>query len=135
MKKYLFALCAVAIAFSAISCDPKTPKTFEVPIQLQWGPDLVAFRPYGFVEPFIGYQVSANGKGEAKSFNDQLQKTEYGMSLGAGLDIWKIQVSAKYFWNFGSVYKSDISKTGSTIGGILDGNNFNGFAISAAIFF
>ena len=35
MKKYLFALCAVAIAFSAISCDPKTPKTFEVPIQLQ----------------------------------------------------------------------------------------------------
>lgn len=107
----------------------------EVPIQLQWGPDLVAFRPYGFVEPFIGYQISANGKGEAKSFNDQLQKTEYGMSLGAGLDIWKIQVSAKYFWNFGSVYKSDISKTGSTIGGILDGNNFNGFAISAAIFF
>ncbi len=35
MKKYLFILCAVAIAFSAISCDPKTPKTFEVPVQLQ----------------------------------------------------------------------------------------------------
>ena len=29
----------------------------------------------------------------------------------------------------------NISKTGSTIGGLLDGNNFNGFAISAAIFF
>ena len=24
----------------------------EVPVQIQWGPDLVAFRPYGFVEPF-----------------------------------------------------------------------------------
>ena len=104
-------------------------------VEIKQGVTSVKTRYGGSGEPFIGYQVSANGKGEAKSFNDQLQKMEYGMSLGAGLDIWKIQVSAKYFWNFGSVYKSDISKTGSTIGGILDGNNFNGFAISAAIFF
>lgn len=107
----------------------------EVPVQIQWGPDLVAFRPYGFVEPFIGYQISSNGKGEAKSLSKELQKMEYGLSLGAGLDISHIQLSAKYFWNFGSVYKSDVAKTGSTIGGILDGNNFNGFAISAAFFF
>ena len=107
----------------------------EVPVQIQWGPDLVAFRPYGFLEPFVGYQISNSGKGEGSTLGKELQKVEYGMSLGAGLDIWKIQVSAKYFWNFGSVYKSDIAKTGSTIGGIVDGNNFNGFAISAAIFF
>ena len=107
----------------------------EVPVQIQWGPDLVAFRPYGFVEPFIGYQISSNGKGEAKSLSKELQKMEYGLSLGAGLDISHIQLSAKYFWNFGSVYQSDVAKTGSTIGGILDGNNFNGFAISAAFFF
>ncbi|MBQ6178027.1 MAG: PorT family protein [Bacteroidales bacterium] len=107
----------------------------EVPVQIQWGPDLVAFRPYGFVEPFIGYQISSNGKGEAKSLSKELQKMEYGLSLGAGLDFSHIQLSAKYFWNFGSVYQSDVAKTGSTIGGILDGNNFNGFAISAAFFF
>ena len=95
----------------------------------------MAFRPYGFVEPFIGYQISSNGKGEAKSLSKELQKMEYGLSLGAGLDISHIQLSAKYFWNFGSVYKSDVAKTGSTIGGILDGNNFNGIAISAAFFF
>ena len=75
------------------------------------------------------------GKGEGTTFSNELQKVEYGMSLGAGIDIWHIQLAAKYFWNFGTVYKSDISKTGSTIGGLLDGNNFNGFAISAAIFF
>ena len=60
---------------------------------------------------------------------------EYGLSLGAGLEIWKLQVSAKYFWNFGSVYNSDVAKTGETIGGVLDGNNFNGVAVSVALFF
>ena len=83
----------------------------------------------------MGYKISSNGKGEAKSLSKELQKMEYGLSLGAGLDISHIQLSAKYFWNFGSVYQSDVAKTGSTIGGILDGNNFNGFAISAAFFF
>ena len=107
----------------------------ELPIQIQWGPDLVAFRPYAFAEPFIGYQISSSGKGEASSLNKELQKVEYGMSLGAGIDIWQLQFSAKYFWNFGSVYKSDVKQTGSTIGGIVDGNNFNGFAISVALFF
>ena len=107
----------------------------ELPVQIQWGPDLLVFRPYGFVEPFIGYRISSSGKGEASSINSELQKLEYGLSLGAGIDIWKIQLAAKYFWNFGSVYKSDVKKTGSTIGGIVDGNNFNGFAISVALFF
>ena len=104
----------------------------EVPVQIQWGPDLVAFRPYGFVEPFAGYQISSGGDQTLKS---ELQKVEYGMSLGAGIDIWHLQVAAKYFWNFGSVYKSDLKETGNTITGLKDGNTFNGFAISVAIFF
>ena len=24
---------------------------------IQWGPDLMAFRPYVFAEPFVGYQI------------------------------------------------------------------------------
>ena len=107
----------------------------EVPVQIQWGPDLVAFRPYGFIEPFVGYQITSNGKGEAATLNEHLQKMEYGLSLGAGLEILNLQVSAKYFWNFGPVYQSDIAKTGSIIGGLMDGNNFNGFAVSVAFFF
>ena len=104
----------------------------EVPVQIQWGPDLVAFRPYGFVEPFAGYQISSGGDQTLKS---ELQKVAYGMSLGAGIDIWHLQVAAKYFWNFGSVYKSDMKETGNTIAGLKDGNTFNGFAVSVAIFF
>ena len=34
-----------------------------------------------------------------------------------------------------SVYKSDMKETGNTIAGLKDGNTFNGFAVSVAIFF
>ena len=56
----------------------------EIPVQIQWGPDLLAFRPYGFVEPFVGYKISDAGKGEGTTFSNELQKVEYGMSLGTG---------------------------------------------------
>ena len=102
----------------------------ELPVQLQWGPDLVAFRPYGFVEPFIGYQITAKGD-EVTSLGEELQKLEYGMSLGAGIDISHFQISAKYFWNFGNVYKGDINQTATAIKDF----SFNGFVISLAIFF
>ena len=107
----------------------------EVPVQIQWGPDLMLFRPYGFVEPFVGYRLTENSEGDAKMLANKLQNVEYGMSLGAGVDIWKLQVALKYFWNFGNVYKSDIKDTGTTIAGLKDGNNFNGVAVSVALFF
>ncbi|MBQ3976433.1 MAG: PorT family protein, partial [Bacteroidales bacterium] len=34
----------------------------EAALQLQWGPDLLIFRPYALVEPFVGY-----------AFNDRIQ--------------------------------------------------------------
>lgn len=103
----------------------------ELPLQLQWGPDLWLFRPYGFVEPFAGYKINA-GKSE---YSEELRKVEYGLGLGAGIDIWHLQFSAKYFWNFGGIYNSDIEKTGTTIKGLKEGSNFNGIAFSMAIFF
>ena len=103
----------------------------EVPVQLQWGPDLVAFRPYGFVEPFIGYQITGKKDDEIKTVDQELCKVEYGVSLGVGIDISHIQISAKYFWNFGNVYKGDVHQAATAIKDL----SFNGFAISAAIFF
>ena len=103
----------------------------EIPVQLQWGPDLWLFRPYGFVEPFVGYKINA----EKGDYSDELKKVEYGLGVGAGIDIWHLQVSAKYFWNFGGIYNSDIKNTAATIKGLKEGNNFNGVALSLAFFF
>lgn len=107
----------------------------EVPVQIQWGPDLMLFRPYGFVEPFLGYQISSAGNRSGSTISNELQKVEYGLSVGAGIELWHLQLSAKYFWNFGNVYNTDIKSTGSTIASITDSNTFNGVAVSLALFF
>jgi len=111
----------------------------ELPVQLQWGPDLVAFRPYGFLEPFVGYRLTENTSGSSSvtkdDIKDGLKKVEYGLGVGAGIEIWKLQISARYFWNFGQIYE-----TGSTAKDVVkdafdNGNNFNGIAFSLAFLF
>ena len=95
----------------------------EIPLQVQWGPDLIVFRPYVFAEPFIGFKVGQASKiktdkdgviGDVinginkeefvKQIDEGINKMEYGLSLGAGIEFWKLQLSAKYFWNFGKMY-------------------------------
>ena len=82
----------------------------EIPLALQWGPHLAAFRPYVFGEPFIGYRVSSTDKGN-ETFQDWAEqaksKFEYGVGLGAGLEIADhIQLSVQWFNNLGTNRKS-----------------------------
>ena len=44
----------------------------ELPVNIQWGPDLVLFR------------------------------WEYGIGLGVGIEVWKFQLSGRYCWSFGN---------------------------------
>ncbi|MGN0201625.1 MAG: porin family protein [Candidatus Cryptobacteroides sp.] len=106
----------------------------ELPVQIQWGPDLLLFRPYVFAEPFIGYRVHSDYSSSAGQdlFKEELKKVEYGLGVGAGIDIWKLQVSAKWFWNFGNVYQGGSSSTAESVKSM---NNFHGLAVSVAIFF
>ena len=112
----------------------------EVPVQVQWGPDLLAFRPYVFAEPFVGYRLGQDTKGVfADGLKDSLKKFEYGLGLGAGLEVWKLQLSFKYFWNFGDIYNKGENLKDASTDKLKDlvnnGNNFNGIMVSAAFFF
>ena len=92
----------------------------ELSLGLQWGPDLLAFRPYLFVEPFVGYGVNVKEKIGWSALNEQLledyanaladarNKLEYGAGGGIGLEIaGHIQLSFQLFRNFGPLYKAD----------------------------
>lgn len=128
----------------------------EVPVQIQWGPDLLAFRPYLFAEPFIGYQVSSDdemlGSGQSGAFKewaDQAKtKLEYGIGLGAGIEVVKhVQLSAQYFSNFGNLFTPQEDATGTETTGtapvaetykeaISNGvKNFQGIKVSLAFIF
>ena len=98
----------------------------ELSLGAQWGPDLLAFRPYVFVEPFIGYGVTGNenltisGTSiSVENINKALQenaknKLEYGVGAGLGLEIAShVQLSCQLFRNFGKLYKDSELDSGT----------------------
>ena len=125
----------------------------ELPVQLQYGLDLLVMRPYLFAEPFVGYAVNLNNdaKGlnavaeQAKAIKNDFKESnfnrfEYGLGVGAGVDLGSLQLSLKYFWNFGSLAEKDEVPNGSDITkaitkAIKDKQSFNGISISLAYFF
>ena len=83
----------------------------ELPVSIQWGPDLLIFRPFVDVTPYVGYALTNDFKADVAglvSFNDGSwegkQRLEYGLGIGGGIDVWKLRLIARYNWNFGSLY-------------------------------
>ena len=125
---------------TATSDDFKLKTGFvEVPVGIQWGPDLLAFRPYVFAEPFIGYQISSSDSGNA-TFNDWTKqaknKFEYGFGLGGGLEITShIQLSVQWFKNLGAMFGDNVKSAEATWNDVKDVKNFQGVKFSLAILF
>ncbi len=84
----------------------------EVPINVQWGPDLLVARPFIFAGPFAGFKVANFFRGEwtdtdMDAVRDGLKKAEWGLNVGLGLDIFKFQISGRYNWHFGKIADLD----------------------------
>ena len=107
----------------------------------------MAFRSYVFAEPFVGMGITTDNttttlalvKTYEKDFKEAaISRLEYGLGLGAGMEVWKLQLSVRYFWNFGSLYEdsgklNDVAQT--VKGAFKDQKNFNGITASLAFFF
>ena len=111
----------------------------ELPVQLQWGLDLIMLRPYVFAEPFVGYAVSGSSILDREKMtldlNELKTRLEYGFGLGAGVELMsRIQVSLKYFWNMENFNSAQGFIQGAT-DNIKDHKSFDGLAVSAAIIF
>lgn len=108
----------------------------ELPVALQWGPDLMAFRPFVFAEPFIGYAITSSDKenGSVKEWAAQAKnKFEYGFGIGGGVELaGHVQLSAQYFNNLGSMFDASSSSDSSFTEKV---KNFKGIKVSLAILF
>ena len=65
--------------------------SIEVPVSFQWGPDLLIFRPFLEVAPYVGYKLS------------DIKGLGYGIGLGGGLEVWRFQATCRYNWNLEDV--------------------------------
>lgn len=113
----------------------------ELPVSFQWGPDLLLFRPFLDVSPYIGYGLNNQMHGCASFKNnwDGINRFEYGLGLGAGLEIWKIQLVCRYNWNLGPLCSGACQDAadiwGRTRESVLQGKNFSGVTLSVAVLF
>ena len=101
----------------------------ELPVSFQWGPDLILFRPFLDITPFVGYglnnKYSASVTGDVVNYWGGVARWEYGVGAGVGMDIWKMQFIARYNWNLGGLSKdvavpgiSQMFKDGANLGGV-----------------
>ena len=98
----------------------------EVPLNLQWGIDLLILRPYIFASPYVSYLSSIGGK--AKEW-DGIKNLGYGCGLGIGIDLWVLQVTGKWNWAFGTL--NDVKKSDMT----FEKSNRDGFQLSVGFLF
>ena len=89
----------------------------ELMASVQWGIDLILFRPYLEVSPFVGYGLN-RWSGDRSVWN-AMDKLDYGVGLGGGLQVWRFQLAARYNWSFPKVKYAD----------------FNGVSLSLTYFF
>ncbi|MDE6146942.1 MAG: PorT family protein [Bacteroidales bacterium] len=121
----------------------------ELPVSFQWGPDLLLFRPFLDVAPYVGYGLNNRVTGLSVSGSDVsfrnrwdgISRLEYGLGLGVGLEIWKIQVIGRYNWNFGPLFDGDGNAPGASEiwslakESVMKGKNFSGVTLSVAFLF
>jgi hypothetical protein len=105
----------------------------DIPLNVQWGINILFLRPYVFAAPYIRYAVSKGELLEHVEWQD-LNRLDYGLSLGAGLEIWKLQVSGKYSWSFGQLAPGGSLHIDSD-DWKLDDANMRGFELSVAFLF
>ncbi len=116
----------------------------ELPVSVQWGPDLLLFRPFLEVTPFVGYAVNSTFKTEVlnqatiiknewNSFN--MNRFAYGLGLGGGIEVWRFQVICRYNWNFGPLFDADGSLNVQPVTDAFKDKNFGGVTLSLAFMF
>ncbi len=123
---------------TAVLSETKTQQMgfVEIPVSVQWGPDLLLFRPFIDVTPFVGYAVSNNMQDDLKAW-DSKDRWSYGLGLGAGINVWKFQLLARYCWNLGSLYDvkswNDLKENVPDL--TADSPKFGGVTVNLSFFF
>ena len=71
----------------------------EIPVNLQWGPSLPLLHPFLMAGPYFAYAVNI----KSDALKNTMKNFDWGIGLGAGLDIWKLQFAARYTWGLQNV--------------------------------
>ena len=118
-----------------VSDTKQTVGSINLPVSVQWGPDLLVARPFVDVTPYVGYSLFNKAKGDILDDIKGGNGFEYGLGVGAGLNVWKIQAIVRYNWNFG-VLGSLKDFTDIQVGNLTpEDQTYGGISVHLAFFF
>ena len=113
--------------------------SINIPVSVQWGPDLIVARPFLDVTPYVGYSLSNKLEGGLagviKGETSLANTFEYGVGVGAGINVWKLQAVVRYNWNFGTLGRLADFKNLGLSDFKVDNEAFGGISVSLAYFF
>jgi hypothetical protein len=115
----------VALASNEVQMD-----YIMLPVNLQFGIDLVLLRPFVVVSPYIQYAIQSGARLESQPIDD-INRFDYGLGLGVGLDLWKLQIMGKYNWGLGKLK----SANNTTWNEKYENAKLQGFQLSVAFLF
>jgi len=77
----------------------------EVPVKVMYRLHMAEAKPFAFAAPYGAYaiRIAQEGVTGDNVFSDEINKFDFGIGIGAGFDVWKIQLSFKYSWGFAQV--------------------------------
>lgn len=103
-----------------------------LPVNIQLGIDLLLLRPFIFVSPYISYAVGKGGEFFENSQWDDINRFNYGVGAGVGLDIWKLQIVGKYNWDLGKLMSAENNNSWDNL---YKNAKLQGFQISVGFLF
>ncbi|MDR0385164.1 MAG: porin family protein [Prevotellaceae bacterium] len=73
---------------------------FNIPINIRWQPlPIPLIKPIILAGPYFGYAVNYKG------FDSNIKRLDWGVGLGAGVEIWKFQIEGRYNWGLQNLSK------------------------------
>ena len=109
----------------------------EIPVNIQWGPRFKDGDVRVFLQgtPFIGYAISRDMRDADGNQYDwkNINRFEYGVGAGLGIQLWHFQITGQYNWSFGDLTRQ--SQAEAEFKEMFSKSNFGGYTLSLAILF
>jgi hypothetical protein len=84
------------LLYSVYKGKDNSIRYFSVPINLRWQPlPIPLIKPIILAGPYFGYALDFKG---FNNFRNNIKRFDWGIGLGAGVEIWKLQIEGRYNW-------------------------------------
>ncbi len=83
----------------------------QVPVLLKFGFGVAGVKPNVFFGPYAGFNIKSEVKNNDGSINldDQFEDTDFGVAVGAGIDISKFSIGVRYTAGLKNVANSSLN--------------------------